>query len=73
MGYVMFFYFWDLGFCCERFLCRWLELFFMDFFLLIIILGRKEFEMRKKYDNPALLTVNFAFDTRLLDLVANTY
>lgn len=47
--------------------------FFYGFFLLIIILSRKEFEMRKKYDNPALLTVNFAFDTRLLDLVANTY
>lgn len=29
--------------------------------------------MRKKWDSPALLTVNFAFDTRLLDLVANTY
>jgi hypothetical protein len=29
--------------------------------------------MRKKWENPAMLTVNFAFDTRLLDLVANTY
>jgi hypothetical protein len=29
--------------------------------------------MRKKYENPAMLTVNFTFDTRLLDLVANTY
>ncbi len=28
--------------------------------------------MRKKYDSPAPLTVNFAFDTRLLDLVAST-
>lgn len=29
--------------------------------------------MRKKYENPALLTINFAFDSRLLDLVATTY
>jgi hypothetical protein len=29
--------------------------------------------MRKKYENPALLTVNFNFDTRMLDLIANTY
>lgn len=29
--------------------------------------------MRRKYDNPAQLTVNFAFDTRMLDLVASTY
>lgn len=29
--------------------------------------------MRKKYENPALLTINYAFDSRLLDLVATTY
>lgn len=29
--------------------------------------------MRKKYDNPAPLTMNFSFDPKLLELVANTY
>jgi hypothetical protein len=29
--------------------------------------------MRKKYENPATLTMNYSFDPKLLDLVANTY
>lgn len=29
--------------------------------------------MRKKYDQPALLTMNYTFDPKLLELVANTY